>query len=44
LRRKGLGAAFSKIPKVGMRDKWDKNIDFISLRRNDLRRIAKNTF
>jgi hypothetical protein len=25
LRRKGLDAAFSEIPKAGMRAKWDKN-------------------
>jgi hypothetical protein len=38
----GLGIAFSKISKVGAREKGDKISIFISLRRNDLRRIAKN--
>jgi hypothetical protein len=42
LRRNELDAAFSEISKVGMRRKGDKNSIFISLRRNDLRRIAKN--
>jgi hypothetical protein len=42
LRRNELDAAFSEISKVGMRRKGDKISTFISLRRNDLRRIAKN--
>jgi hypothetical protein len=42
LRCNELDASFSEISKVGMRRKEDKNSIFISLRRNDLRRIAKN--
>jgi hypothetical protein len=42
LLRKGLSAAFAKFSKVGAREKGDKISTFNSLRRNDLRRIAKN--